>query len=326
MKAILQDQYGPPEVLRLEDVAVPTIEDDQILIKVHAASINPADLYLMTGKPWIVKAQNGFRRPKNPVQGSDGSGVVEAVGAAVNEFSPGDAVWGSFKGAYAEYATAYERHVVAKPEHVSFEKAASIPIAGMTALQGLRDRGGLTAGQRVLVNGASGGVGTFAVMIAKAMGAHVTGVCSTRNVDMVRSIGADEAIDYTAADYTKGTMPYDVILDNVTTKGVRANRRVMTDSGAWVQAGMKNKNSMLGLMLGMLKLKVMSIGSSKKMRFFLSRINKDDLVVMNTYLESGDVDPVIDRTYALSDTADAMRHQAEGHAQGKTVITVTAKA
>lgn len=320
MKAMTQDRYGRPDVLRFEDIDQPEIGDDQILVRVRAAAVNPYDWHMMTGKPWLVRTQNGLRRPKSQVPGVDGAGVVEAVGADVAEFSPGDEVFGSLNGAYAEYAVSKERSLVHKPGSVSFEQAAAVPIAALTALQGLRDHGKVRAGHRVLVNGASGGVGTFAVMIAKAMGAHVTGVCSTRNVEMVRSIGADEVIDYTRDDYTKGAMPYDVILDTVTTKGIRANRRVMTDGGVWVQAGMKKKGSMLLLLLGMLKIRLSNIGSSKKMRNFLSKGSKDDLTVLRRYLESGAVVPVIDRTYPLRQAADALRHQGEGHAQGKTII------
>jgi NADPH:quinone reductase-like Zn-dependent oxidoreductase len=322
MKAITQDRYGPPNVLQLSDVAVPAIDDDRILIRVKATSVNPADLYMMLGKPWLVRAENGVRRPKNPVQGSDGAGIVEAVGANVTEFSPGDEVWGSFRGAYAEYASALEKNLVHKPANVSFEKAAVVPIAGITALQGLRDKGGLQPGQRVLINGASGGVGTFAVMIAKAMGAHVTGVCSTANADLVRSIGADEVIDYTTTDYTKGTTPYDVILDNVTTHGIRANRTVMTPTGRWVQAGMLKKGSVLMIGLRALKTKLSNIGSKKQMMFYLARNTKDDFVSLNEYLKSGAIDPTIGRSFPLAELATAMQLQAEGHTRGKTVITI----
>jgi NADPH:quinone reductase-like Zn-dependent oxidoreductase len=322
MKAITQDRYGPPEILRLAEIPVPELDDDRMLIRVKAASVNPADLYMMLGKPWVVRAENGLRRPKNAVQGTDGAGIVEAVGAKINEFAPGDEVWGSFRGSYAEYATALERNVVHKPANVPFEKAAVVPIAGLTALQGLRDKGGLQPGQRVLVNGASGGVGTFAVMIAKAMGAHVTGVCSTANVEMVRSIGADEVIDYTKTDYTKGTARYDVILDTVTTHGIRANRRVMTPTGRWVQAGMLKKRSVLMIALRALKTKLSNVGSKQRMMLFLSRNTKDDLVALNEYLKSGAIDPTIGRSFPLTELAAAMQHQAEGHARGKTVITI----
>lgn len=322
MKAVTQHRYGRPDVLQFEDVETPPIEDDQILVKVRAASINPYDWHMMTGTPWLVRLQNGFRRPKHPVQGADVAGTVEAVGAEVTEFAAGDEVFGFATGSFAEYAVSAERRLAAKPANVTFEEAASVPMAAVTALQGLRDTGRLRAGQRVLVNGASGGVGTFAVMIAKAMGAHVTAVCSTRNTKMVHSIGADEVIDYTQTDYTTGDAQYDLILDTVTTKSVRANRRVMNENGMWVQAGMKKKSSVIMLLLGLLKLRLVSIGRSKKMRSMLSRPTKDDLVVLQKHLESGEIRPVIDRSYPLAETADAMRHQGEGHAQGKTVITV----
>ena len=321
MKAITQDRYGPPDVLELADVPMPELEDDRLLVRMRAAAVNPFDWHMMTGTPWLVRLQNGLRRPKAR-PGADGAGIVEQVGSAVTAFTAGDEVWGSFRGSYAEYATTRERAIVPKPSSVSFEEAAAAPIAMLTALQGLRDVGGLEEGDRVLVNGASGGVGTFAVQIAKAMGAHVTAVVSTRNVDMVRSLGADEVIDYTTDDYTKGDARYDVILDCVTTRGVIANRRVMADDGVWVQAGMTKKGSVVMLLLRILKLKLMNIWSSKKMRNFLSHSKKEDLEVMNEMLASGAVKPVIDRTFPLSATADVLRHQGEGHARGKTVITI----
>jgi NADPH:quinone reductase-like Zn-dependent oxidoreductase len=321
MKAITQDRYGNPDVLELADVPQPELQDDRLLVRMRAASVNPFDWHMMSGTPWLVRVTNGLRRPKAP-PGADGAGVVESVGPAVTGFSPGDEVWGSFRGSYAEYATTRERAIVPKPAEVSFEEAAATPIAGLTALQGLRDIGRLKQGDRVLVNGASGGVGTFAVQIAKAMGAHVTAVVSTPKLDMVRSIGADEAVDYTTDDYTKGDARYDLILDCVTTKGVIANRRVMADDGVWVQAGMKKKGSVVMLMLRILKLKLMNIGSSKKMRNFLSRSTKEDLEALSDLLASGAVKPVIDRTFPLSATADGLRYQGEGHARGKTVITI----
>ena len=322
MKAITQTRYGTPEVLEYADVALPELEDHRMLVRMKAASVNPYDWHMMTGSPWLVRLTNGLRSPKSP-PGGDGAGVVERVGADVTEFAPGDEVWGAFTGAFAEYATTRERAVVLKPETVTFEEAAATTTAAITALQGLRDVGGLKEGDRVLVNGASGGVGTFAVQIARALGAsHVTGVCSTRNLEMVRSIGADEVVDYTAEDYTGRADRYDVILDCVTTRGVLANRRVMADGGTWVQAGMKKKSSVLMLFLRILKFRLMNIGSSKKMRNYLAKITKDDLTVMNDLLASGAVKPVIERTMPLAATADAMRAQGEGHARGKTVITM----
>jgi len=321
MQATTQERYGPPDVLVQTEIPVPEIDADRLLIRVEAASVNPYDWHMMTGTPWLVRIQNGFRRPKAPV-GADGAGVVVAVGADVDEFSVGDEVFGSFRGSYAEYATALPRNIVAKPVNITFEEAASVPIAGLTALQGLRDIGSVAPGHRVLVNGASGGVGTFGVMIAKAMGAHVTAVCSPRNVETMREIGADEVIDYTESDYTQSDERYDVILDTVTTHGIRANRRVMADNSVWAQAGMKKKGSVLLLLLGLLKLKLINIGNHKKMRNFLSRIKKNDLEVLAGYLASSAVKPVIDRRFELADVADALRHQAEGHAQGKTIITI----
>jgi NADPH:quinone reductase-like Zn-dependent oxidoreductase len=320
MRAMVQDRYGSPEVLQSREVSRPEPGEDQILVKVRAASLNPYDWHMMTGTPLLVRLVNGIRRPTAPV-GADGAGIVEEVGAGVTEFAPGDEVWGSMSGAFAEYAVSREARLVPKPPNVGFEKAAALPIAAVTALQGLRDHGKLQSGQRVLVNGASGGVGTFAVMIAKAMGAHVTGVCSTRNIEMVRAIGADEVIDYTTTDYTKTGARYDVIFDTVTTKGIRANRRVMVEGGTWVQAGMKNKHLAV-LLLMKLKMKLANIGSKKRSVGFLAKSSKDDLELLNGYLESGAIDPVIDSTFPLADAAAAMAHLGEGHARGKVILTM----
>lgn len=321
MHTITQDRYGSPDVLEYAEAPIPEFEPNQVLVRVRAASLNPYDLHMMSGRPWMVKAQNGITRPKYP-QGVDGAGVVEAVGSEVVAFTPGDEVFGSFSGAFAEYAPARERAIARKPESVSFEQAAATPMAGLTALQGLRDAAGVETGDRVLINGASGGVGTFAVMIAKTLGAHVTAVCGTRNLDMIRSIGADEVIDYTATDYTRSDARFDAIFDTVTSRGVIANRRVMAPDGIWVQAGMKRKRSVAMIGLRMLKRKLMTVGSKKTFRSFLSRGTQKDMLALAEYLGSGTVVPVIDRTYRLAETADALRYLAEGHANGKVIITV----
>lgn len=324
MKAIVQDRYGPPDVLEVREVDRPEVEEGRILVRMQAASANPFDWHMMTGKPFLVRPQRGWLRPKRLVQGGDGSGVVEAVGDGVTGFEVGDAVWGGFRGSFAEYSTTAGQWIAAKPASVSFEEAAASPTAALTALQGLRDLGRLEAGQKVLINGASGGVGTFAVQIAKAMGAHVTAVCSTGNLELVKGLGADVVIDYTTTDYTKSHERFDLIFDTVTTKGIRANRRVMKPGARWVQAGMTKKRSVTMLLLRMLKMKVASMTSNKKMVGFLAKITSDDLVVMNDYLASGKVKPAIGRRFTLEDTPEAIRMIGGGHTRGKSVIVIGA--
>jgi NADPH:quinone reductase-like Zn-dependent oxidoreductase len=322
MKAIVYCDYGPPEVLRLETVAKPACGDDQILVRVRAASVNPLEWHFMRGTPFVARAMGmGLRKPKNTRLGVDVAGQVEAAGRNVTQFKPGDEVFGSAHGALAEYACASERGLVMKPGNLTFEEAASVPVAAVTALQGLRDQGKVKPGQRVLINGASGGVGTFAVQIAKTMGAHVTGVCSTRNVEMVRSIGADEVIDYTREDFTKSGRRYDVILDMVGSHSLLASRRAMNPGGIYVMVGGPS-GRWIAPLDRMIAAKVLSWFVSQRMGMMLAELNKEDLGILRDLLQAGKVKPVIDRTYPLSQVPEAIRYLEGGHARGKVVIAV----
>ncbi|MCP3975677.1 MAG: NAD(P)-dependent alcohol dehydrogenase [bacterium] len=320
MRAIVQNKYGSPDTYELEEIARPTADEGQVLIRVYAAGVNPADWHMMTGTPRLVRiGGGGFLKPKANVPGLDLAGRVEAVGDGVTEFQVGDDVFGEAGRGYAEYATAAVRQIVSKPANLTFEEAAAVPIAALTALQGLRDKGQIEAGQRVLVNGASGGVGTFAVQIAKAFGAEVTAVASTRNLEMVKSIGADHVIDYTEEDFTKSGQ-FDLVFDAVGTRSLSDCRRALTPAGRYVAAsGPKASHKMLGRMLAMM---VRSMRRPQKMMSMLAKSTPDDLAALRDLLESGEVTPVMDRTYPLDQAADALRYQGEGHAQGKTVITV----
>jgi NADPH:quinone reductase-like Zn-dependent oxidoreductase len=326
MKAVVYTDYGSPEVLEIRDVKKPAPNDDQILIKVRAASVNPLDWHFMEGTPYIMRAMGvGLRKPKDPRLGVDMAGQVEAVGKNVTQFKPGDEVFGGKTGAFAEYVCARaDRAIALKPANVTFEQAASVPIAAITALQGLRDKGKVQAGQKVLINGASGGVGTFAVQIAKSFGANVTGICSTRNLDMVRSLGADHVIDYTKEDFTKGDERYDVILDNVGTQPLSGFRRVLKPNGICVMigGGGPNDGGLIGPMGRPVKALLMSPFISQKMGMMMAELNKEDLTILGDLMQSGKVKPVIDRTYPLSQIAEAMRYLEAGHARGKVIITV----
>jgi len=320
MRAITYTEYGPPDVLQFREVGKPIPEDDEVLISIRAASVNPLDWHLMRGRPYIVRMQAGLRRPKATRLGVDVAGQVEAVGKNVTHFEPGDEVFGACKGAFAEYACASEGALVPKPPNVTFEQAAAAPVAALSALQGLRDKGRIRPGQRVLINGASGGVGTFAVQIAKSFGAEVTGVCSTRNVDMVGSIGANHVVDYTQEDFTKSERRYDLIFDSVGNHSLSETRRALTAEGTLVLAGGPDKGRWLGPLTGMLKAVVMSRFVSQKLLPFLAQLRKDDLIVVQQLLEAGRVAPVIDRSYPLRDVPAAIRYLEEGHARGKVVI------
>jgi NADPH:quinone reductase-like Zn-dependent oxidoreductase len=321
MKAILYHSYGPPDVLKLEEVERPTPADYEVLIKVRAAAVNPLDWRLMKGKPYGGRIMLGLFRPKDTRPGRDVAGTVEAVGGNVTRFKPGDEVFGVCRGAFAEFACAPESKLVVKPEGVTFEQAASVPVAGLTALQGLRDKGRIRAGQKVLINGAAGGVGTFAVQIAKSFGADVTGVCGTRNVEMVRSIGADAVVDYTREDFTEGAARFDLILDCVGHPSLSACRRVLTPEGVCAIAGAPHDiSSTLGLVYYMLKPVVLSRFVGQSFAPFMANINAEDLAVMCGLILSGKVTPVIDRRYHLGETPEAVRHVEEGHARGKVVI------
>lgn len=322
MRAITYTEYGPPDVLQLTEVAKPAPKDDEVLIRIRAASVNPLDWHYMRGTPYFIRIGGGLRRPKSGRLGVDAAGQVEVVGKNVAHFKPGDEVFGACKGAFAEYACASEGRVALKPANLTFEQAAAVPIAGLTALQGLRDAGQIKAGQKVLINGASGGVGTFAMQIARSFGAEVTGVCSTRNVEMVRSIGADQVIDYTLEDFTKSQHQFDMIFDAVGNRSLSDCRRALTTKGTLVFIGGPDKGRWLGPVKGLLKVGVLSPFVSQKLRPFGAHLSKADLTVLRELLETGKVTPIIDRTYPLGDIPEAIRYLEEGHARGKVVITV----
>ena len=320
MKAIVHQQYGAPDLLGFEDVATPVPGDDEVLVRIRAASVNPLDWHTVRGLPYPLRIGNGFTTPKKAVLGIDVAGEVETVGAKVAQLRPGDEVFGVCKGAFAEYACAKEDRLVSKPARLSFEQAAAIPVAGLTALQGLRDRGRLQRGQSVLIVGASGGVGTFAVQIAKSLGADVTAVCSTRNVDLVRSIGADHVIDYTKQDFTNGGRRYDLIIDMAGTHSLSALRRVLTSQGTCVVVGAPSGRWIAGPDR-FLKALMLSPFVSQRMVAFIASPNKNDLAALKGLIQSGDVTPVIDRTYGLKELPEALRYLEQGHARGKVVIT-----
>jgi len=322
MKAVVYRSYGAPDVLGLEEIEKPAAGDDQVLVKVRAASVNPLDWHYMRGTPYLVRMGTGLRRPKDARLGVDVAGQVETVGRNVTRFRPGDEVFGVARGAFAEYVSASETKLALKPANLTFERAAAVPIAAFTALQGLRDKGRIQPGQKVLINGAAGGVGTFAVQIAKAFGAEVTGVCSTRNVEMVRSIGADHVIDYTRGDFTRSGPSYDLILDSVGNHSLSDLRRVLTPEGTLVLVGGPDKGHWLGPLADVLEAVVLSRFVSQKILPFLAHSSKDDLIVMKELLETGKVTPVIDRSYSLRDVPEAIRYLEEGHARGKVVIAV----
>jgi NADPH:quinone reductase-like Zn-dependent oxidoreductase len=323
MRAIVRDTYGSPDVLELQEIDKPDVTEDELLVRVRAASVNPVDWHSLTGTPYIVHLQDGLRTPKSNRLGVDFAGQVEAVGTNVTQFRPGDEVFGGRNGAFAEYVCVREdRGVVLKPANLTFEQAAAVPVAALTALQGLRDKGHLQPGQKVLINGASGGVGTFAVQIAKALGAEVTGVCSTRNVDLVRSLGADHVIDYTQEDFTRSDQRYDLMLDIAGSKSWSECRRILNPQAILVIVGGPKTNRLIGPVSHLVKVRLAALRSSQKVVFFLAKMNKADMVVLRGLLEAGDVTPVIDRRYELSEIADALRYLGEGHAQAKIVVTV----
>jgi NADPH:quinone reductase-like Zn-dependent oxidoreductase len=325
MKAIVSCDYGSPDVLKFEDVAKPVPNDDQILIKVRAASLNALDAYMIRDA-WLNRLIFGLRKPRDTRLGRDVAGVVEAVGKNVTQFKPDDEVFGICRGALAEYACASERGLVMKPPSVPFEQAASLPLAGLTALQGLRE-GKIQPGQKMLINGGTGGVGTFAVQIAKSFGAEVTAVCSTRNVDLVRSIGADHVIDYTKEDFTKSDQRYDVIFDNVCNHSYFERRRVLTPKGICVLAGMGGSGVKEGQALGriagnLFTARALSSFTGQKFAKYMTKMSKDDLIMLGGLIQAGKVRPVIERTYKLSDAPEAVRQLDAGHARGKLVITI----
>ena len=316
MKAIVQNEYGSPDVLKLKEVDKPVVKESEVLVSVHAVALNAGDYFSMRGSPWLARFTVGFPKPKNYILGWDVAGHVEAVGKNVKRFQPDDEVFASCNGTLAEYVCAAEDKFAMKPTNLTFEQAAAVPTAAITALQGLRDAGKVQPGQKVLINGASGGVGTFAVQIAKSFGAEVTGVCSTKNVDMVRSIGADHVIDYTQEDFTQGEQRYDLILDNVANRSFSDLRHALTPQGIIIP------NSGHGGMGYVIKAFLLSPFMRQQGSMYLASSNNKDLVVLKELIEAGKVTPVIDRTYPLSDTPEAFRYLEEGHARGKVVITV----
>ena len=321
MKAVVYRCYGPPDVLKVEDIEKPTPKDNQVLVKVRAASVNPLDWHYMRGKPYFMRMMAGYGKPAEPRLGVDFAGTVEAVGPQVTRFKPGDDVFGGRTGAFGEYVTVREdRAVVLKPANLTFEQAAAVPIAAITALQALRDKGHVHAGQKVLINGASGGVGTFAVQIAKSFGAEVTGVCSTKNVAMVQSLGADHVIDYTQEDFTQSGQHYDLILDNVGSHSLLQYRRALNPKGIVVIVGGPSGGSWIGPMDAVLRAKMLSPFVSQEFRFFMAELNQQDLTVLRDLMQAGKVTPVIDRRYKLSEVPAAMAYLEEGHARGKVVI------
>ena len=319
MHAIVQDTYGSVDVLHSQDIDVPQIADDEVLVRVAAASIHVGDWILMTGSPFVMRFATGIRKPKNRVPGTDFAGTVEAVGSSVTRFAPGDDVFGWGAGAFAEFALASEDHLVKKPADLTFEQAAAIGVSASTALQLLRDDGAVQPGQKVLINGASGGVGTFAVQIAKALGAEVTGVTSTKNVEMVRSIGADRVIDYTQDDFTAGVARYDLILDNVGNQSMARTRRALAPTGTLISNGGGHADGKLGRTI---RAMFASMVVRQQATPTVKTQNRDDLVALKDLIEAGKVTPVIDRTYPLTEAPAAIGHVAAGHARGTVVITV----
>jgi NADPH:quinone reductase-like Zn-dependent oxidoreductase len=322
MQAIVQDTYGSASILKARDIEKPVIGDHEVLIRVRAAGVNPADWAIVSGLPYIARPIYGLRKPKNSVRGTDVAGTVDAVGSGVTRFRPGDEVYGWSNGSYAEYTAAAEDSLALKPANLTFEQAATVPMAGLVALQAIRDHGKVGPGQTVLVNGASGGIGTFAVQIAKALGAEVTGVCSTRNVEMVRAIGADHVIDYTKDDFTRSGVQYDFILDNVSNHSLTDLRRALTPTGTLIPNGGNFDNRWLASGGRIVRAAVLFQFGGQTLGNFLVSSNHADLVVLAELIEAGKVTPVMDRTYPLSETAQAIDHVGTGHARGKIAITV----
>jgi NADPH:quinone reductase-like Zn-dependent oxidoreductase len=315
MKAIVQDRYGSPGVLELMELEKPAVNDQEVLVRVHAAAVNPLDWHFVRGQPYVARIAFGLPKPKVRVRGVDVAGHIEAVGKDVKQLHTRDEVFGWCSGAFAEYASAAESNFAPKPANLTFEQAAGVPVAAVTALQALRDVGKVQAEQKVLINGAAGGVGTFAVQIAKSFSAEVTGVCSTRNVDLVRSIGADHVIDYTQEDFTKSGQRYDLILDNAGNHSLSEFRRMLTTEGTFIA----NSGASLGLTI---VARALSPFVRQRLGSFLAKLNHDDLVVLKQLIEAGKVRSVIDRTYPLSQTSEAIGYVEAGHARGKVIITI----
>ena len=322
MKAIVYSCYGSPDVLELADVAKPVPADDELLVKIQAAAVNPLDWHYMRGSPYFMRVMSGLGAPTDTRLGVDFSGTVEAIGKDVTRFKPGDEVFGARTGAFADYVTIRESRAIApKPDNVTHEQAASVAVAAITALQALRDKGQLQSGQKVLINGASGGVGTFAVQIAKSFGAEVTGVCSTRNVEMVRSIGADHVFDYKKENYTESGEQYDLIVDMVGNHSLGANRRVLRPEGRIVLVG-GGKGNWIGPMIRPLQAMIVSPFVEQEIMTLLARLDEDDLTLLGELMESGEVTPVIDRRFQLREVPAAIRYSEEGHARGKIIVSM----
>jgi NADPH:quinone reductase-like Zn-dependent oxidoreductase len=323
VKATVYHRFGPPDVLELQDVDRPALsDDDDVLVRVHASSVNPAEWYAVTGRPYVARPAMGLRGPKHAIPGADFAGTVEAVGSAVTDLRPGDAVFGgTSSGAFAEYVSVRQT-VVPKPANLTFEQAAAVPTAAFTALQGLRDHGQLRPGHTVLINGASGGVGTFAVQLAKAFGAEVTGVCSTHNLDLVRSLGADRVVDYTREDFTRSGRRYDLLLDVAGSRSWSDCKRVLGQDATLVLVGGPKTNPWVGPLGHFASARLASLGASQKVVLFVAKFNREDFLVLHQLLEAGKVTPVIDRRYQLSEVPAALRYLGEGHARAKVVIVV----
>lgn len=322
MRAIVQQRYGTFETLELRDIDLPDITANEVLIRVKAAGVNPADWAVMNGLPYIARPVYGLRRPKNPVRGTDVAGIVETVGANVTRFHPGDEVFGSADGSYAQYASAAEDKLAPKPSNLTFEQAAAVPMAGLVALQAVRDHGKVQPGQQVLINGASGGIGHLAVQIASALGAHVTGVTSTRNHELVRSLGAETVIDYTQEEFTRGEQRYDFILDNIANHPLSDLRRVLTGHGTLVPNGGGFDNRWFAGGGRVIHAHLLRRLTSHNLRPFLVSYDLGDLTALSELIEAGSLTPVIERTYELTEVPEALRHVGEGHTAGKVVVTI----
>jgi NADPH:quinone reductase-like Zn-dependent oxidoreductase len=323
MRAITRARYGPPDVLELREIKKPAVGDDDVLVRVHAASVNPLDWHMVTGVPYIARLRVGLRRPNDGRVGTDFAGTVETVGDDVEQFQPGDEVFGCRNGALAEYVSVPEgRAVVGKPANVTFEEAAAVPVAAVTALQALRDKGGMQAGQKVLINGASGGVGTFAVQIAKAFGAEVTAVCSTANVDTVRSLGADRVVDYTKEDFTRGNARYDLMVDIAGNRSWSDCKCVLAERATCVGVGGPKTNRWFGRIGSALLLQRSTRRADRRFVVFLAMLNKEAVSALRDLLAAAKIKPVIDRTYSLEQVREAFDYVGTGHARGKVVVSV----
>ncbi|MBB5061513.1 NADPH:quinone reductase-like Zn-dependent oxidoreductase [Granulicella aggregans] len=323
MQAVVYRRYGSPDVLEFQEIPKPTPAEGEVLIRVHAASVNPYDWHFLRGTPSFIRLFTGMSRPKSPRLGADVAGTIEAVGAKVAQFMIGDEVFGTAKGSFAEYACAVASQLAVKPQEISFEQAACLPIAGITALQGLRDKGDIQTGQAILINGAAGGVGTFAVQIAKSLGVRVTGVCSTGNIDFLRSIGADEVIDYTREDFARSTKLYDLLFDLVGNRSLADYLRALHPRGTYISCGGGGpENSTWNLLSGLLANAIRSRFVSQKMPGLFAKVNSGDLATLAALVQAGKVVPVVNRTYALREIAEAVRQVESGHVRGKVVIAI----